>query len=89
MLGPWTDARQLRQHPSNPVAALCQVDNDQAGERQPHIGMNGVSHVEELQGPERRCEEGDEAKMHQPARPGTPHRAAIGPVVLTQRVGSR
>ena len=40
------------------VAALCQVDNDQAREGQPDIGMDGVADVEELQGPECRGGEG-------------------------------
>jgi hypothetical protein len=40
------------------VAALCQVDNDQACEGQPHVGMDGVADVEELQGSE--CRRGED-----------------------------
>ena len=71
-LDPWAQAHELCEHPSNPVATLCQVDNDQAGEGQPHVRMDGVPDVEELQGPQSRREEGQEAKVHEPARPGTP-----------------
>jgi hypothetical protein len=55
------------------VAALYQVDNDQAGKGQPDIGMDGIADVEELQGPECRGGEDQEAEVHEPARPGTPH----------------
>jgi hypothetical protein len=50
-------APQPREHPSDPAAALCQVDHDQACEGQPHVGMDGVADMEELQGPE--CRRGE------------------------------
>jgi hypothetical protein len=55
---PAARAPELREHPSDPVAALYQVDNDQACEYQPHVCMDGVADVEELQGPECRRGEG-------------------------------
>jgi hypothetical protein len=48
---------QPREHPSDPVAALCQVDYDQASEGQPHVGVYGVADVQELQGSQCRCGE--------------------------------
>jgi hypothetical protein len=72
VLDPWAKAHELCEHPRNPVAALCQVDNDEAGESQPYIRMDGVPGVEELQGPQCRRNEGQEAQVHEPARPGTP-----------------
>ena len=60
------------EHPSNPVPTLCQVDNDQAGEGQPHVRMDRGPDVEELQCAQSRREEGQEAEVHEPARPGTP-----------------
>jgi hypothetical protein len=54
-------AQDSRDHPSDPVATLCQVDDDQAGENQPHVSMDGVSDVEELQGPKCRHHRDQEA----------------------------
>jgi hypothetical protein len=54
-LDPWAMAQDLRHHPSDPMATLCQVDDDQAGENQSYVSMDGVSDVEELQGPKCRC----------------------------------
>jgi hypothetical protein len=42
--------RELREHPGNPVAPLGQMDDDEAGEDQPHVRMDGVPDVQELQG---------------------------------------
>jgi hypothetical protein len=70
-LDPCAYAPELREHPSNPVAALRQVDNDQSCENQPHVCMDGIADVKELQGPQCRRDGGEEAKVHEPARPGT------------------
>ncbi|HEX6858251.1 MAG TPA: hypothetical protein VF204_23390 [Streptosporangiaceae bacterium] len=66
------EATEPGEHPSDPVAPLCQVDYDQACERQPYVGVDGVADVEELQGSERRRGEDQEAQVHKPARPDTP-----------------
>lgn len=54
------------------MAPLGQVDDDQTGESQPHVGMDGVPDVEELQGPQCRGKEGQQAKVNEPARSGSP-----------------
>ena len=41
--------RELGEHPGDPVATLYQVDDHEAGESQPDVGVDGVPNVEELQ----------------------------------------
>jgi hypothetical protein len=40
------------------MAALCQMDNDEASESQPDIRMDGVSNMEKLKGPKCSSEKG-------------------------------
>lgn len=54
------------------MATLTQVDDDEPGERQADVGMDGVPDVEELQGAERCAQKGEESEMHEPAGPGWP-----------------
>jgi hypothetical protein len=54
------------------MAALCQVDDDEAGESQPDIGMDGISNVEKLEGPKCGREEGQKANVREPARSDAP-----------------
>jgi hypothetical protein len=60
-LDPGAKTEDLREHPSDPVATLCQVVDDQAGENQPYVSMDGVSDVEELQCPKCRRHRDQEA----------------------------
>ena len=63
------------------MTTLCQVDDDETCKSQPHICMNGVPDVQKLQGPQCRCEEGQETKVHEPARPGTSRCPRSGPLL--------
>ena len=45
-----------------------------AAKTESHVRMDGVSDVEKLQGPECRRKRGEEAKVHEPASSGRPHR---------------
>lgn len=66
---------ELREHPYDPLAALCQVNDGQAREGQPDIYMNGVADVEKLQRPQCCRRKGKQGKMHEQSRPGAPRGA--------------
>jgi hypothetical protein len=55
------------------------VDDDQAGERQPYIGVDGVADVQELQGSERCRGEDQETQVHKPAGPDAPSGPRLRP----------
>ncbi|HEY3843566.1 MAG TPA: hypothetical protein VGL48_09985, partial [Acidimicrobiales bacterium] len=55
------------------MTTLRQVDNEQTCEYQPHIGMDGVPDVEELQGPEGGSECAQETDMDRETGSGAPN----------------
>ena len=44
-LDPGAKAPELHEHPSDPVAALDQMNDNEASENQPHVCMDGVADV--------------------------------------------
>jgi hypothetical protein len=65
-------APEASEHPTNPMTTLGQVDNDQAGEDQTYVGMDGVPDMQELQGPQGSSDASQEAKVDEPTRSGAP-----------------
>ena len=61
-------APEASEHPTNPMTTLGQVDNDQAGEDQTYVGMDGVPDMQELQGPQGSSDASQEAKVDEPTR---------------------
>lgn len=65
-------AFELPEQPSNSVTTLGQMDDDEAGEAKPDVGVDGVADVEELQCSERSGDRGQQANMDEQASPRAP-----------------